>query len=108
MLGADQITYGISEYKLIGAILHNGSTTLSGHYVAYTRTEEGNFMKYDDLGGSRNRLVVPSYVPANEEFEKAKEDAYILFYEIVADVDRSVQTEEVIDEIIDFIIDIVV
>ena len=68
-------------------------------------------MKYDDLGGSRNRLVVPSYVPASEEFEKAKEDAYILFYEIVAaadDVDRSVQTEEIIDEIIDFIIDIVV
>ena len=81
MFGADQIAYGVSDYKLIGAILHNGKTPLSGHYVAYTRTEEGDIMKYDDLGGSRNRLVVPSYVPATEEFKKAKEDSYILFYE---------------------------
>ena len=71
----DEISYGLSQYKLIASILHDSDNADKGHYVAYVKDRDG-VKKFDDNGSG-----IPRYGPASEEFEKVKEDSYILFYE---------------------------
>ena len=58
------------NYKLIGTIVHYGSSSSSGHYISYCRCDDNKFYKFND-----NIVTEASY----EELLKEKTTC-ILFY----------------------------
>ena len=58
-----------ASYRLYGVVVHHGKTLTSGHYVAYTRTEQG----WRHFSDTLHKAVSDDVV--------LQQQAYLLFYE---------------------------
>ena len=53
-------------------VIHNGYSTVQGHYYAIVRSQDGEWVKYDDEFVEKRGNI--------SEFKEDTKNAYILFY----------------------------
>jgi ubiquitin C-terminal hydrolase len=51
-----RVVIGGKEYAIVGFINHQGNTSVSGHYTADIRKEEGTWIRYDDLSTTESQF----------------------------------------------------
>ena len=71
----DKIKGQNAKYQLRAIITHIGATINSGHFICHSKKENGKFYRYNDS------IVSDSNEMDSFKGEKAKKNAYILFFE---------------------------
>jgi hypothetical protein len=68
-------TDGEVEYSLRSIVVHQGSTSSSGHYVAYVRRGQSEWYLCDD------HIICPVQVGHSMRFQTGEQQPYMVFYE---------------------------